>query len=503
MNLEIKNNREITPQKIAVKQYEADTTVLTFTRDSYKYDQIDLRNYKAYAITCINGEIDMTELTKTVSGSQLVLTWPLSARTLLHAGAIAYQISFKADKDSAAVFNTYQGIIQNSASIDESQLVGDYPTIMKQWLDLINARSGAAPHKVVYMLPGSPVPVAERVAGTLYYQWEEPATTSATAATGVVNLGSSPYADSGLYINGKHVYVDNTSDTVYVIEPSVWVDTINNADCGVIASDVSTGGTVKILLTASSAGVSGNSITYELGLAQYGAGKGQINPSGGTTQGATLTGGYDAQTGVEKPIGQFEDHFGNVLARTGAKLVPDANFDTLLEDGEYICSGSFTTPITCTYCMLRVTDSPSTSRIIQECYVVDLNDHTVRTFVRSISGSTFGAWRENSPQYTVPDYSKGVTVLNGGTQSSLTYTAPTHGTLILVPNNADEVSSTITIKVNEFTVAVYNTTDTTSSSTQPHTCTIPVAKGDVVKVTRSTGYIKYATFIPNKLVFGN
>lgn len=412
MELEIRHNREIYPQKVATKQGEAQTTILRFTRDSYKYDQIDLRNYKAYAVTCFNGELDMTELTKEVSGSELILTWSLSERVLRYAGCISYQIVFKGDKDSAAVFSTYQGIIQNSASIDESKLVGDYPTIMKQWLDLINARSGAVPHKVVYMLPGNSIPVAERVAGTLYYQWEEAASTSATAATGTVNLGSSPYADSGLYINGVHVYVDDTSDTVYVLEPSVWVEAINNANCGVIASDVSDD-EVKILLTASTVGRAGNAITYDLGLAQYGAGKGLNNPSGGSTQGATLTGGYDAQAGVEKPIGQFEDHFGNVLARTGAKLVPNANFDELLEDGEYICSGSFSSPITCTYCMLRVTDSPSTNRVIQECYVVDLSDHTVRTFVRSISGgSTIGAWRElvtdeqlSRGAYMFPDYS--------------------------------------------------------------------------------------------------
>lgn len=314
MNLTIKDNREITPQKIAVKQYEASTTILKFKRSSYMYDTHDLRNCKAYAITCNNGEIDMTELTQEVNSSgELTLTWKLSARTLLHAGAISYQISFK--DENGSVFNTYQAIIQNSASIDETDLVGDYPTIMKQWLDLINARSGTLPNKIVYMQPDSPVPVADRAAGTLYYQWEEAATMGAMAATGIVNLGSSPYADSGLYINGKHVYVDNTNDTVFVLEPSVWVDTINAADCGVIASDATIADEIRILLTAAESGAVGNNITYDLALAQYGAGKGQNNPSGGTTQGATLVGGSDTQDGVENPRGRFEDHFGNILGR--------------------------------------------------------------------------------------------------------------------------------------------------------------------------------------------
>lgn len=314
MELTIKNNREIYPQKVATKQGEAQTTVLKFTRDSYKYDQIDLRNYTAYAVTSFNGEIDMTQLTMTTSGSELIITWSLSERILRYAGAIVYQIVFKGEKDSPAVFSTYQGIIQNSESIDNT-ISSDYPTIMKQWLDLINARSGAVPHKIVYMYPGESIPVEERTAGTLYYQWEEAHTTSAVSATGQVDLGHSPHADSGLYINGTHVYVDDSSDTVYVLEPSVWVDAINAANCGVTASDISNGDGVVILLTASTAGAAGNNITYELGLAQYGGGKGVINPSNGTTQGATLTGGYDEQTGVDRPQGHFEDHFGNTLSR--------------------------------------------------------------------------------------------------------------------------------------------------------------------------------------------
>lgn len=327
--IQIKNNRELHPQKISVKQYEVGT-VLTFVRDGYKYDQIDLRDYKAYAITSFNGEIDYIELTKTVSGTQMTLTWPLSARTLLHEGIISYQIAFKADEDSAAVFNTYQGIIQNSASIDETSIVGDYPTIMKQWLDLIDTRSGYIPHKVEYMYPGKSIPLEERIADTLYYQWEEAHFTTATAATGVVYLGSNPYADSGLYINGKHVYVDDASDKVHVLEPSVWVDAINAANCGVIAMDNSSGDEIIILLTAATAGSAGNNITYELGLALYGAGAGIQNPSEGKTAGSKLTGGFDAQDGVENPAGYFEDHFGN-------KITPYSNLHELVELARRTC----------------------------------------------------------------------------------------------------------------------------------------------------------------------
>lgn len=494
MNLEILNNREIKPQKVATKQGEAQTTVLKFTRDSYKYDQIDLRNYKAYAVTSFNGEIDMTQLTMTTSGSQLILTWALSERVLRYAGSIIYQIVFKGTADSAAVFSTYQGIIQNSESIDgDNYMSSNYPTVMKQWLDLINARSGVIPHKVVYMYPGQSVPLEERTAGTLYYQWDEAHSTLAVAATGQVNLGSSPYADSGLYINGKHVYVDDTSDTVYVLEPSVWVDTINAADCGVIATDVSDDD-VKILLTASTAGRAGNAITYELGLAQYGAGKGQTNPSGGTTVGSTLTDGYDAQTGVEKPIGQFEDHFGNVLARTGAKLVPSANFDELLEDGEYICSGSFETPIQCTYCMLRVTDSPSTNRVIQECYVVDLSDNTVRTFIRSISGgSTFGAWRElvtNHSAVMFPDYANGVDIYST-IASGITMTCNAWVYVRGSRGNGGDGNSGIYLNVNGKQVMSARGYDYGQAY-----LFVPVRKGDKISISTNAMNIAEAKYFP-------
>lgn len=436
MELEILNNREIKPQKVATKQGEAQTTVLKFVRDSYKYDQIDLRNYKAYAVTSFNGEIDMTQLTMTTSGSQLILTWTLSERVLRYAGSIIYQIVFKGTADSAAVFSTYQGIIQNSESIDgDNYISSNYPTIMKQWLDLINARSGEIPYKIIYMLPGQSIPVDERTKGTLYFQWEEAHKTLAESATGQVNLGSSPYADSGLYINGTHVYVDNTSDTVYVLEPSVWVDAINAADCGVIATDVSGDDEVKILLTAKTSGAAGNNITYELGVAQYGAGKGQSNPSGGTTHGSTLKGGIDAQDGVENPIGQMEDHFGNVLFRNGAKYLTNPDLNTLLKSGEYVCTGSdiHNDPIDTTYCIVHVTDSPSTNRVSQECHVISLDTvPTVRKFMRAITGTTVGEWRElvtNEHLEAVigyPDYNTKVAQSN-----DTTYTAPNNGWLLV------------------------------------------------------------------------
>ncbi|MBR3899531.1 MAG: hypothetical protein IKJ44_04585, partial [Elusimicrobiaceae bacterium] len=43
-------------------QYENQTTTLEFELDSYIYEEVDLRNYKSYDPSTINGVIDSTEL---------------------------------------------------------------------------------------------------------------------------------------------------------------------------------------------------------------------------------------------------------------------------------------------------------------------------------------------------------------------------------------------------------------------------------------------------------
>ena len=311
-------NRHINPQKIAVTQYEAGTTTLKFNLDSQTVVQNNLKNYKAYAVTSINGYIDMVELTKTNTSSGMTLTWVLSERTLRYAGAITYKIVFKSsEKADTSVFNTYNAIIQNSVSIDaDNQIVADVPSVLKQHFDLIQTLSGSFGNEVVYMPVGGSIPHEERLAGRLYYQWLNTPTTSARCATAVVNLGDKPYADSGLYINGVHVYVDDTSDVAYVIESEAWVDAINAANCGVTATDISDSGKIILKLIAKEAGSAGNDITLELGTALYGAGKNNTNPSNGRVSGTRLTGGSDVIVATETPDGQFEDAHGNLLTTT-------------------------------------------------------------------------------------------------------------------------------------------------------------------------------------------
>ena len=275
MELTILNNREIKPYKVAVKQFESETTTLTFTRDSYMYDQVDLRNYKAYAVTSIGGAVDMTELTYEIVDGKLVITWVVQEYTLRQAGNITYQIVFKENADDGegtAVFYTYEALLQCSESIDTDRpIAANYPTIMKQWLDLINNMAGTISTGIVYMGVGETIPVANRLAGRLYYQIKDEATLD----------------------------------------------------------------------------------------------------------------------------GHFEDNLGNKIGTFTGEYQADADINKMIAHGDYICAGTLlNAPIDCTYCMVRVTDTLSTDRVIQEVYV-PADDNTLRVFTRAITGyDTFGAWCE-------------------------------------------------------------------------------------------------------------
>lgn len=271
------SNRQIKPGVVKMFQFENETTTLQFTLDSYMHDQIDLRNYKAYVITSINGHIDMTELESNFDGEYLILTWTVQEFSLRNIGAVNYQIVFKENADdgeNSAVFYSYKAILQVRESLEgDNQILADYPTLLKQWIDRINELSGTYDSEVIYMQPDAPLDVSERLAGRLYYQIED-------------------------------------------------------------------------------------TTTYE---------------------------------------GHFEDHLCQRLGEFNGKYITNADMNTILAHGEYICGGTLKNmPIASTYCMVRVTDTALTNRIIQEVYVPVTNNY-IRTFVRTVTGdNTFGAWNEVS-----------------------------------------------------------------------------------------------------------
>ena len=91
----------------------------------------------------------------------------------------------------------------------------------------------------------------------------------------------------------------------------------------------------------------------------------------------------------------------------------NANLNTLLDDKSYICAGALTNaPIPTTYCVLRCWDTSSTDRVVQQCFVPDLNTNAVRTFVRSVNaGVSFGSWREFATSADVNDVNREIDVL--------------------------------------------------------------------------------------------
>ena len=139
------SDREIRPQVVNFFQYENQTTTMVFTLDSYMYGEVDLRNYKAYAVTSQNGLVDMTELVMNYDegNDELDLYWEVQEYSLRQEGAVTYQIVFKENADdgeNTAVFNSYKGVIINRGSVDaDNHITANYPTLLKQWLDKMAA----------------------------------------------------------------------------------------------------------------------------------------------------------------------------------------------------------------------------------------------------------------------------------------------------------------------------------------------------------------------------
>lgn len=490
------SDKQMKPGVIHTDQFENGVHILRFTIPDYMQNNVDLRKFKAYVVTSIKGVMDVTEIPYTISSRQVILTWNLSAYTLKEPGIIQFQIKFaSSEKDGAAVWMSYKGVVINRVSINaEDPTSANYPTLMKQWLDLMHTLSGVYGTAIEYMMPGESIPIDERLDGRLYYQWLEVPNRRALCATGTVNLGKRPYADSGLYINNKHICVDTNDVAAYVLDADAWVNAVNAADCGVIATDISSDGEIILLLTAKNAGKSGNSITIQLTTATYGSGAGMTNPSDGHLSGSTLVGGADATTGESNPTGQLEDANGNIISKLGAKYLANADLNKIVEHGEYICAGTMmNNPVSGnTYCMLRVTDSSSTSRIIQECFCVNMGDNSVRTFVRAVvGGSEFGAWRElvDVNKITqlqdriksismVPDYSKAIGVTSP-------YTAPSNGYLVV--NGGYEQN--LNVVVNG--MVTYHTHSAGSYGYE--NATIPLAKSDSASFNCLTAY-----FVPCK-----
>ena len=76
------SNKQMKPAVVHTNQFENGVNKLSFTIEDYLQGTIDLRNYKAYVVTSVNGQMDITEIPYTVDGRVMTLTWDVSAWTL-------------------------------------------------------------------------------------------------------------------------------------------------------------------------------------------------------------------------------------------------------------------------------------------------------------------------------------------------------------------------------------------------------------------------------------
>lgn len=208
------SNRQIVPAVTNMFQFENQTTTLNFVLDSYMWEETDLRNYIPYAVTSINGVIDVTELTATYNENtdKLTVSWTVGEYTLSEKGAVLYQIVFKENKLDGeigeedvnnAVWYSYKAIMINRSSIDgDNHITANYPTLLKQWLDKmgamedelikvkdkgiddieeatdeyieeINELAAKFDTSVVYIPYGETIPVENRLSNRLYYQYTD------------------------------------------------------------------------------------------------------------------------------------------------------------------------------------------------------------------------------------------------------------------------------------------------------------------------------------------
>lgn len=174
------SNKQMKPAVIHTNQFEDGVHALRFTIEDYMQGTIDLRNFKAYAVTSLKGHMDITEIPYTVSGRTMTLTWNVTSWTLKDDGVIQYQIRFsESAEDGTAVWYSYKGILVNRLSIPVDDYVSaNYPTLLKQWVDRMAQLSGVIEggESIFYMPVGQPIDVLSRVAGQLYYQIENETT---------------------------------------------------------------------------------------------------------------------------------------------------------------------------------------------------------------------------------------------------------------------------------------------------------------------------------------
>lgn len=166
------SNKQLNPAVIHTNQFSNGEYKVVFKFDDYVQNGVDLRDKKVYVITSYYGTPDIMEVTSTVVGTKLEVTWDIDSKTLENDGVVQYQLRFsESGIDGTAVWYSYKGLLIVRESIDvDNHTSANYPTLLQQMLNKIEQISGNLDAAVFYMEPGNSIPVVERTSNRLYYQ---------------------------------------------------------------------------------------------------------------------------------------------------------------------------------------------------------------------------------------------------------------------------------------------------------------------------------------------
>lgn len=165
----IEGYKQLSPRVVNLFQENNLVDTIVFTLSPYIQDDVDLHNYSCYVVTYgVNG-IDEQKLPFTVSDDTMTMTWIINNYTLSIGQTLSYQIVFKANDESAAVWHSYKGILLCNESIpaDES-IASNYPTILRQFELRIEEIAEKILFAYYWMPLGSWTPIHQRIKRRFY-----------------------------------------------------------------------------------------------------------------------------------------------------------------------------------------------------------------------------------------------------------------------------------------------------------------------------------------------
>lgn len=168
-NIEIRHTKDFYPRVVNLMANNNRVDKIVFTLDPYIQDDVDLSTYDCYIVTYgVNG-IDEAQLTYSINGTKMMIEWNIDDYTLSTGQVLSYQVAFKAQNNSAAVWHSYKGVLFSNASIDaDEHIASNYPTILRQFELKLNNTAANITNAYVVMPYDDYVPVPSRSPGKFY-----------------------------------------------------------------------------------------------------------------------------------------------------------------------------------------------------------------------------------------------------------------------------------------------------------------------------------------------